>query len=101
MKAITVHYVLHRPGAEVEYARQREMIGDLVTALSQTDGQALEPWLAEDFARATSDAERLRVIIDQVASLTDVSIVDWTRRLVRPGPTVILGDPAMPSDASS
>lgn len=101
MKAITVHYVLHRPGAEVEYARQREMIGELVTALSEADGQALEPWLAEDFSRATSDAERLRVIIDQVASLTDVSIVDWTRRFVPAAPTVILGSSTTPPGAPS
>ena len=82
MKAMTVHYVLRRPGADREYARQRELIAELVDALEQREGTDLEAWLAPDYAAAQSDAERLRVIIDQVASLTDVSIVDWHTRLV-------------------
>ena len=46
-------------------------------------GRALEPWLRPTFEEAGDDAERLRVVIDQVASLTDVSIMEWHRRLVR------------------
>ena len=45
--------------------------------------KALEPWLRDSHAEAADDAGRLRVIIDQVASLTDVSIVEWHSRLVR------------------
>jgi dGTPase len=45
-------------------------------------GRGIEPWLADAYAAATDDGARLRVIIDQVASLTDVSIVDWHARLV-------------------
>ena len=46
-------------------------------------GRALEPWLRPAFEQAHDDAARLRVVVDQVASLTDVSIMDWHRRLVR------------------
>lgn len=83
MKAVAVLYVMHRPGAEEEYARQQTTIAELVNALVLDGGRSLEPWLAEPYATASDDAERMRVVIDQVASLTDVSIVAWHRRLVR------------------
>ena len=40
---------------------------------------------AEDWESAPDDAARLRVVIDQVASLTDASAVTWHDRLVRQG----------------
>ena len=83
MKAITVAFVMHREGAEQEYARQREIIAELVHALTLDEGRSLELWLQPTYETATSDAERFRVIIDQVASLTDVSAVQWHKRLVR------------------
>ena len=83
MKAVAVQYVMHRPGAEAEYARQREVIAELVTALVLDGGRSLERWLQPCFEAASDDAERLRVVIDQVASLTDVSILEWHRRHVR------------------
>ena len=83
MKAVAVLYVMNRPGAEEEYVRQRTMIAELVNALVLDGGRALEPWLRPAFLAAADDGERLRVVIDQVASLTDVSILHWHRRLVR------------------
>ena len=83
MKAITVKYVMQREGAEAEYARQREMIAELVHALTLDEGRSLEAWLRPTFQAAATDAERFRVVIDQVASLTDVSLVHWHKRLVR------------------
>ena len=83
MKAITVAFVMQREGAEAEYARQREIIAELVHALTLDEGRSLELWLQPTYETATSDAERFRVIIDQVASLTDVSAVQWHKRLVR------------------
>lgn len=83
MKAVAVQYVMNRPGADEEYARQRRVIAELVNALVLDGGRALEPWLRPAFEEARDDAARLRVVVDQVASLTDVSIMDWHRRLVR------------------
>lgn len=83
MKAVAVLYVMNRPGADVEYARQREVISELVSALVLDEGRSLQPWLRPAYDAAADDAQRLRVVIDQVASLTDVSIVEWHRRLVR------------------
>ncbi len=83
MKAVAVAYVMRRPGADEEYARQQRTIEELVSALVLDGGRSLEPWLRPAFAQARDDGERLRVVVDQVASLTDVSIVAWHRRHVR------------------
>jgi len=80
MKAIATRFVIQRDGAEVIYRKQRDLIAELVSALSAAGGDALDPWLHEDFAAAQDDAARLRVVIDQVASLTDHSVVVWHRR---------------------
>lgn len=83
MKAITARYVMEREGAEVEYVRQRQIIAEVVHALTLDEGRSLEPWLRPAYEQAATDSERFRVIIDQVASLTDVSIVHWHKRLMR------------------
>jgi dGTPase len=83
MKAVAVKWVMNRPGAEAEYARQRDVIAELVHALRLTDGSEIELWLRPAYDNAQTDAERFRVVIDQVASLTDVSIMHWHARLCR------------------
>ncbi len=81
MKAVAAHYVMNRVGAERIYADQRELLVGLVAAMSEHEGRDLDPWLRDAYAQAGTDGERLRVIIDQVASLTDVSVVEWARRV--------------------
>ena len=41
------------------------------------------PALRADFEAAGSDADRLPVVVDQVASLTDASATTWHARLSR------------------
>jgi dGTPase len=60
------------------------MLVDLVRVLSERAPIALEPPFAADWAEASDDAARLRVVIDQVASLTDVSAASWHADLVAP-----------------
>jgi dGTPase len=67
------------------YARQQELLQELVAVLVHRGGRDLEPWLAPDYAATSDEAGRLRVIIDQVASLTDVSVVHWHERLCHSG----------------
>lgn len=81
MKAVTALYVMRRPGADEVYSRQREILAELVDALDSRGGRDLEPWIAPQYDMAADDAGRLRVVIDQVASLTDVSAPEWHQRL--------------------
>jgi dGTPase len=84
LKGLAVAYVMAPRELEPLYARQREMLTDLVRVLSQRAPLALEPPFAADWEAADDDAARLRVVVDQVASLTDVSAAQWHGRLVAP-----------------
>jgi dGTPase len=64
--------------------RQRELVAELVEALWSRGVDALDPVFAEDWHAATDDAGRRRVVIDQVASLTDASAVARHTSLARP-----------------
>jgi dGTPase len=81
LKAITAHYVMFRTAAEETRAEEREVILGLVRELVVRAPDALEPALRAAYGEAADDAQRLRVVIDQVASLTDTSARRWHRRL--------------------
>ena len=94
LKGLAVTYVMAPRELEPLYNRQREVLVDLVHVLSERAPIALEPPFAADWVEAVDDAARLRVVIDQVASLTDVSAAELHARLVHPprhgGPGVLL-----------
>ncbi len=83
LKALAALFVMEAGDRQPEYARQREVVAGLVDALSTGDPAALEPAYAADLAEAADDAARLRVVVDQVAALTDTTAVAWHARLVR------------------
>lgn len=84
LKGLAVAYVMAPRELEPLYHRQREVLADLVEVLSERAPTALEPPFAADWVAATDDAARLRVVIDQVASMTDVSAAATHAQLVRP-----------------
>lgn len=84
LKGLAVTYVMAPREQEPLYRRQREIIADLVAVLSDRAPVALEQPFAEDWTAAADDGARLRVVVDQVASLTDVSAAEWHARLVHP-----------------
>lgn len=81
LKAMAMLYVMQREGADAIYIEQRRIIAELVLALTEHSDQVLESWIRPSWQQATSDADRLRVVIDQVASLTDISVREWHSRL--------------------
>ncbi|MEH0974251.1 deoxyguanosinetriphosphate triphosphohydrolase [Micromonospora sp. CPCC 205546] len=83
LKGIALRYVMRRPGAGDRYRRQREVLAELVHALADRAPDGLDPVFAALWSAAPDDAARLRVVIDQVASLTDPGAVAWHARLVR------------------
>lgn len=84
LKGLAVTYVMAPREQEPLYQRQREIIFDLVRVIADRAPIALEPPFAADWAAAADDGARLRVVVDQVASLTDVSAAAWHSRLVPP-----------------
>jgi dGTPase len=85
LKGLAVTYVMAPRELEPLHARQREMLTDLVRVLTARSPLALEPPFAADWAVAPDDATRLRVVIDQIASLTDVSAAVYHARLLGGG----------------
>lgn len=80
LKGMALRYVMRRPGAEARYERQRELLTELVHGLTVRSPEPLDPIFAPLWRAATDDAARLRVVVDQVASLTDPAAVEWHSR---------------------
>ena len=64
-------------------ARQRELLAELGAALLAGAPAALDPVLAQLWNDAPDDAARLRVVVDQVALLTDQQAVARHAALAR------------------
>lgn len=82
MKGLATTFVMTTEHRQPIYERQREVLHALVTALNATGDRHLEPMFAADWRAADDDGARLRVVIDQVASLTDGSALAKYERLV-------------------
>ena len=72
---------MSRQGADDFYRAQRQMISDLFGALAASPEQYLEPLYADLWRAANTQGRQKRAIIDQVASLTDVSLTNWHHKL--------------------
>jgi dGTPase len=94
LKGVAAHYVMSREGAAAAQARERELIAELAAALRAGAPDALDPAFQPAYLAAGSEAGRLRVVVDQIASLTDTSAIAWHRRLCRRPAAVIQGGSA-------
>jgi dGTPase len=81
LKGIALRYVMRRAGAEASYLRQQEILRELVAVLAARAPHEMDPVFAPQWRAAAGDAARLRVVVDQVASLTDPAAVAWHGRL--------------------
>ncbi|MCU1655407.1 MAG: deoxyguanosinetriphosphate triphosphohydrolase [Pseudonocardiales bacterium] len=84
LKAMATYYVVRRPGSAQRQAGERRLLQELVDAVSSGAPGTLDRALAPRWELAASDSDRLRVVIDQVAQLTDSAARAWHARLVRP-----------------
>jgi dGTPase len=81
LKAVTARYVMDRPGVRAVQEREREIVSELVARLADRAPEPLEPSYAESWRSAPDDAARLRVVVDQVAGLTDAAAAGLHQRL--------------------
>jgi len=84
LKAMAAHFVMRRPGTKERQVRQRRLLTQLVEAIAAGAPGTLDRGLRPAWAAAASDGARLRVVVDQVAQLTDTSAMNRHARLVRP-----------------
>ena len=71
LKAIAGHYLISAAASQDRYEKQQVLIQELVEMLFVAAPAELDPIFEDDWKLASSDAEKLRVVIDQIASLTD------------------------------
>jgi dGTPase len=81
LKGIVAANIMSNEARQPIYVNQREVLTELCEAISRAGESAMEPAFADDFRVATNDTERMRAVIDQVASLTDQSAMAWHARL--------------------
>ncbi|MCO5996360.1 hypothetical protein NE234_23630, partial [Actinoallomurus sp. WRP9H-5] len=82
LKGIAAHYVMGRADHGALQARQRELIAELADAIVRAAPRVLDPVFRGFYAEAADDRARLRVVVDQIASLTDTSALAWHRELL-------------------
>jgi len=81
LKSVAAHYVMRRQAAVDQQAREREVITELALAIDRGAPATLDPVFQPAWNDAATDQARHRVIIDQLASLTDTSALAGHRRL--------------------
>ncbi|MCW2836096.1 MAG: dgt [Marmoricola sp.] len=85
LKGVAAHYVMRAQDRLDLMERQRTLLSELFEAMCHRGSDALDPALRQDFADAGDDAGRTRVVIDQIASLTDASALTRHAHLVARG----------------
>lgn len=83
-------FVVSMEGRKALYKEQRRVLKRLATALWEHPDQ-LDALHAADFDAADDDDARRRVVVDQVASLTDQLAIAWHGRLVEEVDAAALG----------
>ncbi|MHC0429828.1 deoxyguanosinetriphosphate triphosphohydrolase [Streptomyces sp. O3] len=86
LKAVADRYVMQRDEQERLRADQRVIIAELAAALTARAPHGLDPQFRALFADAPDDQARKRVIVDQIAALTDASARSLHARLTGPRP---------------
>jgi dGTPase len=75
LKAVALRYVMSDPQRLAMQAGQRTLLAELAAAFLAGGPDVLDPVFAPDWAAAADHAARLRVVLDQVAVLTDQQAV--------------------------
>jgi dGTPase len=83
LKGVTACYVMSRAGVVAAQAAERDLVAELASAIEAGAPETLDPVLRPAWEVAGSAQAQRRVVIDQVASLTDTSARAWYRRLCR------------------
>ena len=85
LKGVAAHLVMFTAERTDGLLAERELLRGLADRMLEGAPASLDPAFRDDWTDAPDDAARRRVVVDQVASLTDPSAVALARRLGRPG----------------
>jgi dGTPase len=82
LKGIVSAYLMSDEKRQPYYQWQRAILSELADALLAANGKHLDTYCASAWQDATSQEQKHRVVVDQVASLTDVSALSLHHELV-------------------
>ncbi|MDD7933434.1 deoxyguanosinetriphosphate triphosphohydrolase [Actinomycetospora straminea] len=81
LKAAALRWVMRDPARLAVQTQQRALVTELVERLAAGAPHALDPAFVPAWEAAGDDPARLRVVVDQVAVLTDAAVPRWCARL--------------------
>jgi dGTPase len=87
LKGIVSAFLMSHESRRPIYEWQRELLAELANALLASNGANLDVYCTSAWSLAKTDIEKRRVVVDQVASLTDQSAITLHNRLVVKGPS--------------
>ena len=82
LKGIVSAYLMTDSKRQPYYQWQRAILTELADALLSANGKHLDTYCSSAWQKASTDDQKHRVIVDQVASLTDVSALSLHHELV-------------------
>ena len=82
LKGIVSAFLMSHESRRPYYEWQRGLLTELADALLASNGADLDVYSALAWSKATDDTQKHRVIVDQIACLTDQSALTWHHRLV-------------------
>jgi dGTPase len=81
LKSVANFYIINAATSVKRYDDEQILIQELVEAVLKNAPATLETFFLQDWERATTNAQKLRVVIDQVSSLTDPGAIALHARL--------------------
>jgi dGTPase len=82
LKGIVSAYLMSDEKRQPYYQWQRAILTELADALLAANGKHLDTYCSSAWQQAVTDEQKHRVVVDQVASLTDVSALNLHHELV-------------------
>lgn len=83
LKGLVSSFLMSHESRREYYEWQRELLGELADALLAKNGAELDSYCTLAWSKASDDATKYRIIVDQIASLTDQSAIKLHERIVR------------------
>lgn len=85
LKGLVSSFLMSHESRKSYYDRQRDMLSELAEKLLSLNGTGLDSYCTLAWSKASSEMEKRRVIVDQIASLTDQSALKLHAQLFGTG----------------
>jgi dGTPase len=86
LKSLTGFYIINHHRQQKNYQAQKLVLKEIANWISQNPQERISPFYLESFNSAANENAAKRVIIDQVASMTDFGAMDlFEKQIAKPG----------------